>query len=69
MIIDLAVEKFPEQYKGTKGKKGDYLKNNPKLFSLSTKKLEIELGIHPRSFEECYTETIKSLFELQKEGK
>lgn len=69
MIVDLALKKFPDEYKGPKGKEGDYLKNNPKLFSLSTKKLENELGIKPRSFEECYTETMKSLFEMRNEGK
>jgi hypothetical protein len=69
MIVDLALKKFPDEYKGTKGKEGDYLKNNPKLFKLSTKKLESELGIKPKSFDECFTDTMKSLFELRKEGK
>lgn len=69
MIIDLAVEKFPSEYKGTKGKKGDYMTKNSKLFRLDNTKLKNELGIEPRSFEECFGDTMKALFQLQREGK
>jgi len=68
-IVDLAVEKFPNEYKGVKGSPGETIDKNPKVFKLDTTKAEKELDFKPKSFETTFGDMIGQMFELQKQGK
>lgn len=68
-IVDLASEKFPNEYKGVKGNTGETMDKNSKLFKLDSTRAETKLGIKPKSFEVTFGDMIGQMFELQKEGK
>lgn len=68
-VVDLAVKRFPNEYKGVKGNPGKSISKDEKLFKLDASKAKKELDLQPKSFEVTFGDMIGQMFELQKEGK
>lgn len=67
-IIDYIKKTFPElKERLAEGKPGEYM--DGKVFRLDASKSEKELGIKYHSFEDCISDTVRELLEVEKRVK